>query len=52
MGHDLKSNKHLYEIIIIGGGPAGMTAGLYLSRSRVDVLLIEKALPGGQANLT
>ncbi len=54
MGHqqDLKSNKHLYEIIIIGGGPAGLTAGLYLSRSRVDVLLIEKALPGGQANLT
>ncbi len=47
-----KLNEHVYETIIIGGGPAGLTAGLYLSRSRIDVLLFEKGLPGGQANLT
>ncbi len=47
-----KNSEHIYDTIIVGGGPAGLTAGLYLSRSRVDVLLFEKGLPGGQANLT
>jgi len=42
----------IYDVIIIGGGPAGLTAGIYLSRARMDTLLIEKALPGGQAILT
>ena len=41
-----------YDAIIIGGGPAGLTAGIYLSRARMDTLLIEKAMPGGQAILT
>ena len=41
-----------YETIIVGAGPAGLTAGIYLSRSRVKVLLLEKGLPGGQAILT
>ena len=42
----------IYDAIIIGGGPAGLTAGIYLSRARMNTLLIEKALPGGQAILT
>jgi thioredoxin reductase (NADPH) len=42
----------IYDAIIIGGGPAGLTAGIYLSRARMSTLLIEKALPGGQAILT
>jgi len=42
----------IYDTIIIGGGPAGLTAGIYLSRARMDTLLIEKAIPGGQAVLT
>ena len=42
----------LYDAIIIGGGPAGLTAGIYLSRARMNTLLIEKAMPGGQVNLT
>jgi len=42
----------IYDTIIIGGGPAGLTAGIYLSRARMNTLLIEKALPGGQAVLT
>ncbi|MFA5143315.1 MAG: thioredoxin-disulfide reductase [Candidatus Omnitrophota bacterium] len=37
-----------YEIVIIGGGPAGMTAGLYACRARMRTLLVEKALCGGQ----
>jgi len=37
-----------YEAIIIGGGPAGLSAGLYTSRARLNSLLIEKGLVGGQ----
>ncbi|MCK5826638.1 MAG: thioredoxin-disulfide reductase [Desulfuromusa sp.] len=37
-----------YDIVIIGGGPAGMTAGLYTSRASLKTLLIEKAIMGGQ----
>jgi len=37
-----------YDIIIIGGGPAGLTAGLYASRAKLKTLLIEMALVGGQ----
>lgn len=37
-----------YQLIIIGGGPAGLSAGLYAARSRLSTLLIERALPGGQ----
>jgi thioredoxin reductase (NADPH) len=36
-----------HEAIIIGGGPAGLTAGLYLMRAGVDAILLEKTLPGG-----
>jgi len=42
----------LYEVIIIGGGPAGLTAGLYTSRARLSTLLIENALFGGQMTTT
>jgi thioredoxin reductase (NADPH) len=37
-----------YQVIIIGGGPAGLTAGLYCARSRLNTLLIEKGVIGGQ----
>ena len=40
----------LYDIIIIGGGPAGLTAGLYASRARLNTLLLEKIALGGQVN--
>lgn len=38
----------MYDIIIIGGGPAGLTAGLYNARARMNVLLVDKLAPGGQ----
>jgi thioredoxin reductase (NADPH) len=44
--------KNIYEVIIIGGGPAGLTAGLYTSRSRLHTLLIETGLLGGQMTTT
>ena len=37
-----------YDLVIIGGGPAGLTAGLYAARARLNVILIEKVVPGGQ----
>lgn len=37
-----------YDLIIIGGGPAGLTAGIYAARARLNVILIEKVVPGGQ----
>jgi thioredoxin reductase (NADPH) len=44
--------RETYEVIIIGGGPAGLTAGLYTSRARLSTLLIESALFGGQMTTT
>lgn len=40
------------DLIIVGGGPAGLTAGMYAARSRLDCLLIEKGRTGGQINIT
>ncbi len=37
-----------YDVIIIGGGPAGLTAGIYASRARLKTLLLERMMPGGQ----
>ena len=38
----------IYDILIIGGGPAGLTAGIYSSRARMKTLLLEKMICGGQ----
>ena len=44
--------EHIYDIIIIGGGPCGYTAALYGARAGLDVLLFEKLFHGGQMTLT
>ena len=41
-----------YDLIIIGGGPAGLTAGMYASRARLNTLLVEKVVTGGQILIT
>jgi thioredoxin reductase (NADPH) len=41
-----------YDLLIAGGGPAGLTAGLYAARAKLRTLLIEKMAPGGQAAST
>jgi len=42
----------MYDLVIVGGGPAGLTAGLYASRGQLQTLLIEKMIPGGQVAST
>ncbi len=44
--------QHIYDTIIIGGGPAGYTAALYASRAGLDTLVIERISAGGQMGLT
>ena len=46
------SLKHVYDMIVIGGGPAGYTAALYASRAGLDTLLFERLYAGGQMSLT
>jgi len=48
---ELKDPQY-YDIVIIGGGPAGLTAGMYASRAALKTVLLEKMIPGGQLNNT
>jgi thioredoxin reductase (NADPH) len=42
----------IYDLIILGGGPAGLTAAIYATRAELDTLIIEKAVPGGYVSAT
>jgi thioredoxin reductase (NADPH) len=44
------SGNQVYDLIIIGGGPGGLTAGIYAMRAALKTVLIEAGLPGGQMN--
>ena len=50
--HDSKDAKNLYDVIIIGSGPAGFTSGIYTSRAKLKTLIISGSLPGGQLMTT
>ncbi len=52
MDQDSLSKEDVYDVIIIGGGPAGLTAGMYTARARFSTVLIEKLGIGGQASIT
>lgn len=46
------NSNHVYDMLVLGGGPGGYTAALYASRAGMDVLVLEKLLAGGQMALT
>ncbi len=46
----MKTKEIVKDVIIIGGGPAGMTAAIYSSRSGLDTLVIDNYITGGQAS--
>src|SRR5512140_3139742 len=52
LGLKIEAQRSYYDTIVIGGGPAGLTAAIYLAREGLDVLVIEKAALGGQAAVT
>ena len=45
-------DNKIYDVMILGGGPAGLAAGLYAGRSKLSVLILEKGIDGGQIAIT
>ncbi|MCH8815983.1 MAG: NAD(P)-binding protein, partial [Chloroflexi bacterium] len=52
LGLTVKAESTYYDLIIVGGGPAGLTASIYAAREGIECLVIEKSALGGQAGVT
>ena len=52
LGLKTTAERHHYDLIVIGGGPAGLTAAMYAAREGIDTLVVERAAFGGQAAAT
>jgi thioredoxin reductase (NADPH) len=52
LGIETKAERTYYDVIMVGGGPAGLAAAIYTAREGLDTLVIEKAAPGGQTGTT
>ena len=52
LGLTSRAQRSFFDLIVVGAGPAGLTAALYSAREKMNTLVIEKSTPGGQASVT
>ena len=51
MGMEEGMTEEVLDVAIVGGGPAGLTAGIYIARARLEVVLVEKQAKIGRAHV-
>ena len=44
----INKDKYMYDVVILGGGPAGMSAGVYCARNNLSTAILDKSIFGGQ----